>query len=140
MTSAALAARDPRASDAARLLKATPDGIFLWPATPLVYRRGNGFFALEPREVNSHLGCFLGPAALDTPVQTVLDQACDLLRAGQVEAVQRRLDQLRLPFVTSNGRRDRQAAGLAITRNCRCVHDRRHALDRARHRKLRGAP
>jgi hypothetical protein len=45
--------RGLRAPERSRILVATEDGGFLWPGTPLVYRIGNGFFAAEPRAVNS---------------------------------------------------------------------------------------
>lgn len=87
------------------MLIAIEDGVFLWPGTALVYRRGNGFFALEPREVNSALGVFFGPAALDVPLQALLERACDDLRNGRIAIVQQALDRLHLPRVSSNGER-----------------------------------
>jgi hypothetical protein len=57
------------------MLVATEDGIFLWPGMPLVYRQGNGFFAAEPRAVNGTVAALFGPAALDLPLQPVLERA-----------------------------------------------------------------
>jgi hypothetical protein len=70
----------------------------------LVYRCGNGFFVMDPREVNSLVCSFFGPAAIDTPIQTVLEIACDQLREGRTVAVQYMLDRLPLP-VSPNGAR-----------------------------------
>jgi len=100
-----LAGRGLRAPERSRMLVATEDGIFLWPGTALVYRRGNGFFAMEPREVNSAVGCLFGLAAIQAPIQTVLELARDALRNGRVSTVQRMLDRLPLPPVSPNGAR-----------------------------------
>jgi hypothetical protein len=87
------------------MLVATEDGVFLWPGTALVYRVGNGFFAAEPRTVNSAIGCLFGPSALDLPLQSVLERARDQLRNGRVGVVQETLDKLSLPPLSSNGAR-----------------------------------
>lgn len=100
-----LAGRGLRAPERSRMLVATEDGVFLWPGTALVYRRGNGFFAADPRDVNSALACFFGPAAIDLPLQNILERARDELRHGRVEAVQQQLDRLRLPPISPNGAR-----------------------------------
>jgi hypothetical protein len=100
-----LAGRALRAPQRSQMLVATEDGVFLWPGTALVYRRGNGFFAIEPRDVNSALGCLFGPAALDLPLQNVLERARDDLRNGHVAAVQQALDRLSVPPVSPNGTR-----------------------------------
>lgn len=113
-----LAGRGLRAPERSRMLVATEDGLFLWPGTPLVYRIGNGFFAAEPRAVNSVVGCLFGPAALDLPLQSILERARDELRNGRSVAVQETLDKLSLPPLSQNGARlmravaDRQ--GLAL--------------------------
>ena len=86
------------------MLVATEDGVFLWPGSALVSRRGNGFFVMDPREVNSLVCSFFGLAAIDTPIQTVLEIACDQLRVGRTVAVQHMLDRLPLP-VSPNGAR-----------------------------------
>lgn len=99
------AGRGIRAPERSRMLVATENGVFLWPATPLVYRVGNGFFAAEPRAVNSAIGCFFGPAALDLPIQTILERARDDLRNGRSAAVQGMLDKLCLPPLWPNGAR-----------------------------------
>lgn len=59
-----------RAPERSRMLVATEDGVFLWPGTALVSRRGNGFFAAAPRDVNSAIGCLFGPAAIELPLQS----------------------------------------------------------------------
>jgi hypothetical protein len=100
-----LAGRGLRAPERSRMLVATEDGVFLWPGTALLYRRGNGFFAADPRDVNSALACFFGPAAIDLPLQNILERARDELRVGRVEAVQQQLDRLRLPPISPNGAR-----------------------------------
>jgi hypothetical protein len=88
-----------------RMLVATADGVFLWPGSSLVYRRGVGFVAAEPRAVNSFIGSLFGPEAIEVPIQTVLEMARDRLRDGHVESVQRMLDGLKLPRVSPNGAR-----------------------------------
>ncbi len=105
MTYDPFAGRGTRAPEACRMLVATEDGVFLWPGTGLVYRRGNGFLAMDPREANSDIGAFFGSAAIDTPIQTVLEMARDQLREGRVSAVQRALDRLKLPPLSPNGAR-----------------------------------
>jgi hypothetical protein len=99
------ACRGLRASERSRLLVATGDGVFLWPGTSLVYRQGNGFFAAEPRVVNSAMGLLFGPAALDLRLHSILERARDGLRNGRTAAVQDELDRLRLPRVSLNGAR-----------------------------------
>jgi hypothetical protein len=103
MTNDPFAGRDSRAPERCRMLVATEDGVFLWPGSALVYRRGNGFFTMDPREVNSELGAFFGPAALATPILTVLEIARDRLREGRTATVQRMLDRLPLPSLSPNG-------------------------------------
>jgi len=105
MTNDPLAGRLIRAPERSRMLLATEDGVFLWPGIALVERRGNGYFALEPREINSRIGAFFGPAAIHTPLLSVLEMARDQLRQGQQARVQRRLDRLLLPPVSPNGER-----------------------------------
>lgn len=100
-----LAGRGARAPERSRLLVAIDDGVFLWPGTALLYRIGNGFFVAEPRVVNSAIGCLFGPAALDLPLQTILERARDELRNGRVGVVQEVLDKLLLPPVWLNGER-----------------------------------
>jgi hypothetical protein len=103
MTNDPFAGRDIRAPERCRMLVATEDGVFLWPGSALVYRRGNGFFTMDPREVNSELGAFFGPAALATPILTVLEIARDQLREGRTATVQCMLDRLPLPSLSPNG-------------------------------------
>lgn len=118
MVDDSLAGRGLRAPERSRMLIATEDGIFLWPGTPLVCRVGNGFFAAEPRAVNSAMGSLFGAIALDLPLQSVLERARDELRSGRLGVVQETLDKLHLPPVSPNGARlmravaDRQ--GLAL--------------------------
>ena len=95
--------RGLRASERSRMLVATEDGVFLWSGTALVYRQGNGFFAAEPRALNSAIGTLFGPAALDLPLQPILERARDDLRRGRVVIVQQMLDRLRLPPISRNG-------------------------------------
>ncbi|HEV8015192.1 MAG TPA: hypothetical protein VGP48_06645 [Stellaceae bacterium] len=97
------AGRGLRAPERSRMLVATDDGVFLWPGTALAYRRGEAFLVIEPREVNSAMGGFFGPAALDLPLQTILERARDELRNGRVAVVQEMLDRLLLPPVSPNG-------------------------------------
>jgi hypothetical protein len=99
------AGRGLRAPERSRMLVATEDGVFLWPGTPLVYRRGQGFFAAEPRAANTAMGCFFGPAVIDLPTEAVLERARDELRNGRVGSVQQMLDRLPLPPVSPNGAR-----------------------------------
>jgi hypothetical protein len=98
-----LAGRGLRVPERSRMLVATEDGVFLWPGTALVYRRGNGFFTLEPRELNSAIGCLFGPSALDLPFPPILERARDELRCGRIAIVQEMLDRLSLPPVSPNG-------------------------------------
>lgn len=105
MTIDPLAGRGIGAPERSRMLIATEDGVFLWPGIALVERRGNAFFASEPRAVNGLVGAFFGPAAIHTPILTTLERACDLLRQGQSTNVQRQLDRLLLPPVSPNGQR-----------------------------------
>jgi len=70
-----LAGRALRAPERSRMLVATKDGVFLWPGTPLVYRTGNGFFAAEPRAMNSAIGCLFGPAARQV-LRWIADSGC----------------------------------------------------------------
>jgi hypothetical protein len=105
MTNDPFTGRDIRVPERCRMLVAADDGVFFWPGTALVYRRGNGFFAMDPREVNSEIGSFFGPAGIDTPIQTVLENACDQLREGGTVVVQHMLDRLALPPLSSNGAR-----------------------------------
>lgn len=100
-----LAGRGLRAPHRNRVLVATAEGVFLWPGRPLVYRIGNGFFAAEPRAVNSAMGCFFGAAALDLPLQSILERARDELRNGRIDAVQEALDKLCVPPLSANGAR-----------------------------------
>jgi hypothetical protein len=104
-----LAGRGLRAPERSRMLVATEDGVFLWPGTALICRRGNGFFAADPRDVNSALSCFFGPAVIDLPFQNILERACDELRCGRVAVVQQMFDRLRLPPISANGARLRRA-------------------------------
>lgn len=105
MTHDPLAGRRIGVPERSRMLIATEDGVFLWPGIALVERRGNGFVAMEPREVNSAIGAFFGPAAIHTTILTTLARSCDLLRQGQLRSVQHQLDQLLLPPVSPNGER-----------------------------------
>lgn len=105
MTNDPFAGRAIRAPDRCRMLVATEDGVFLWPGTALVYRYGNSFFAMDPREVNNLVCSFFGPAGIDTPILTVLEIARDQLRQGYASQVQRQLDRLLLPPVSPNGQR-----------------------------------
>lgn len=105
MTHDPLAGRRLGALEASRMLVATEDGVCLWPAITLVERRGNGFVAMEPREVNNLIGAFFGPDALRSRLLSVLESARDQLRLGWCAAVQRELDRLLLPPVASNGER-----------------------------------
>ena len=86
--------RGIRVPDRCRVLAATDDGVFLWPGNALVYRRGNGFCALEPREVNNLIGSLFGPDAIYAPIQAALELARDRLRDGQPATAQRALDGL----------------------------------------------
>lgn len=109
MISDPLAGRHFGAPEQCRMLIATADGVFLWPGSALLERRGNGFVAMMPRDVNARLGCFFGPAANDTSIHSLLEFARDELCAGRKESVQRRLDCLPLPPLSSNGQRLMQA-------------------------------
>jgi hypothetical protein len=121
-----LAGRGLRAPERSRMLVATEDGVFLWPGTPLVYRVGNGFFAAEPRALNSAIGSLFGPTALDLPLQSILDRARDELRIGRVSGAQELLDKFPLLPISPNGARlmravaDRQ--GLAVPNFAAATH------------------
>ena len=137
-----LAGRGLCAPERNRMLVATEDGVFLWPGTALVYRIGNGFFAAEPRAVNSAIGCLFGPSALDLPLQAVLERARDQLRNGRVGIVQETLDRLPLPPLSSNGARlvralaDRQ--GLAPPNFAVAIHQDGTAWDAREIEKFAG--
>jgi len=107
-----LAGRDLRAPERCRMLAATRDGVFLWPGSALLARRGNGFVATAPSEINSHLGTFFGPDAIDLPLQSTLDIAADQLRDGRIALAQQLLDRLPLPPVSPNGARLMRAIAL----------------------------
>ena len=100
-----LAGRGLRAPERSRMLVATEDGIFLRPGAALAERRGNGFVAAEPREINSRIGALFGPGAIYLPVASAVEIACVHLRAGNRDAAQRALDRLALPPVSPNGAR-----------------------------------
>jgi len=100
-----LAGRGLRAPERSRMLVATEDGIFLRPGAALAERRGNGFVAAEPREINSRIGALFGPEAIYLPVASAVEIACVHLRAGNRDAAQRALDRLALPPVSPNGAR-----------------------------------
>jgi hypothetical protein len=55
--------------------------------------------------VNSAIGSLFGPAALDLPLQSILERARDELRNGRIEPVQKALDKLSLPALSPNGSR-----------------------------------
>ena len=94
MTNDPLAGRRIGVPERSRMLIATEDGVFLWPGIALVERRGNAFFAMEPREVNSLVGLFFGPEAIRTSILTMLERSCDLLRHGHLSSAQYQLDRL----------------------------------------------
>jgi len=88
---------DPDFSPPPGTLLCTPDGIFLWPGSPLLTKLG-GRFVVRPRDRIYDLVCRLhGPRAAWTPILPVLECAADLLNRADIAAARICLGRLTLP-------------------------------------------
>jgi len=94
---------DPDLRPPSGTLLCTGHGIFLWPGSPLLAKRG-GRFVVRPRDQIYDLVCRLhGPRAAWTPLLPVLEQTAALLNDADVDAARAYLKRLQLPPLSRAG-------------------------------------
>lgn len=92
-------------TSSASTLVCTEDGVFIWPGTALVERRGHAFVRAPDQQV-VHLAASLhGPSVIGGPLIQTLERVARFLEQGKIASAKASIAQLRLPNLSPLGER-----------------------------------
>lgn len=84
-------------------LVCTAEGVFVWPGTALVVKRGASFARVSDRDIGNLAGALFGAEIVYGPLIPTLERAARFLERGQLSEAQETIAQLKLPPLTATG-------------------------------------